>query len=89
VTGGVPFPPLSVSVDIEQDPWSDIDLATVENAHLIRIGLLRHGTVEGKATVAMLVVTHDGRKIIVQTSWLLFNTAARALAAGPVGSEEV
>lgn len=77
---------LQITPDIEHAPWSDVD--PTYSGELERIGLLRNGTAEGRATVGLVVRLTDGRHVIVQTTWRLLHNAVRALAAGPVGSEE-
>jgi len=60
----------------------------VAQGELTDIGLLRHGTTSGKATVSMLVTLPDGSQVFAQTTWALFHTAAVALAASPIAVEE-
>lgn len=77
---------LSVTPDIDRAPWTDIDPAY--SGQLERIGLLRNGTTQGRATVGLVVQLADGRHVVAETTWRLLHNAVRALAAGPVGSEE-
>jgi hypothetical protein len=56
---------------------------------LTNIGLLRHGTVHGNASVSMLVTLDDGRQVFAETTWALLHNAVRALAKSPIASEEV
>lgn len=79
--------PLSVTPDVARAPWTDIP-QTAPQGRLERIGLLRNGTVEGRATVGLVVRLPDGTAVVAETTWRLFNAAARALAASPVASEE-
>jgi len=85
--------PLSVIPDIDQAgglPHVERDKLITETSAAVRsIGLLRHGTSEGRASVGLLIELPDGRQVIAETSWRLLSTAVRAMAAGPVGSEEV
>lgn len=90
--------PLSITPDIDAAPWTELmagldpelnPARTEDAAQLTHIGLLRHGTSEGRAVAAMVVRLPDGRDVIVQTTWRLLQGAVRAMAAGPVGSEEV
>lgn len=83
----IPMTPLSVTPDVEQAPWSDLD-PKMPHGRLERVGLLRHGTVNGKASVAVVILLDDGTRVVAETTWALFNAAARALAASPVASEE-
>jgi hypothetical protein len=79
--------PLTITPDIDQAPWTDVEPAST--GELARIGLLRNGTTEGRASVGLLVQLPDGQQVVAQTTWRLFNAAARALAASPIASEEV
>lgn len=87
--------PLSITPDIDAAPWSDLSPELMplnidgEPATIRRVGLLRHGTTEGRAVVLVDLVLPDGTTVIAQTTWRLWLTATRALEAGPVGSEEV
>lgn len=79
--------PLSVIPDIERAPWSDLPVNVLQG-RLERLGLLRNGTQQGRATIAMVVRLPDGTPVVAETTWRLFNLAARALAASPIASEE-
>lgn len=81
--------PLDIRPDIAAHPWDDVDPKALAHGTLVRVGLLRHGTTEGRASVALMVKLDDGRTVIAETTWRLFHTAARALAASPVAAEEV
>jgi hypothetical protein len=80
--------PLTITPDIERAPWTDLDPEAVTEGTLERIGLLRNGTAQGRATVALVVKLDDGSHAVVETTWRLLRAAVRALSAGPVGSEE-
>lgn len=78
---------LSVHLDCEQDR---LDLAGLTASGMIKdIGLLRHGTENGKATVAITIELEDGSVVLGQTTWALLRTAYAALAASPIVAEEV
>lgn len=81
--------PLSIVMDLDANPWTDLQSADPEVGELTRIGLLRHGTTEGRATVGLVVTLPDGSNVLAQTTWRLLFTAVHAMAAGPVGREEV
>lgn len=83
--------PLSVTPDMDRAPWDDLDpLGTgVLHGTITRVGLLRNGTVRGRATVAVAIRLDDGRHVIAETTFALARTAAQALAASPVAAEEV
>lgn len=80
--------PLDVRTDMEQAPWVDVQPKNILHGRIERIGLLRHGTSHGRASIAILIRLDDGRAVIGETTWRLFDTAAKALAASPVAAEE-
>jgi hypothetical protein len=79
--------PLTVTPDIERAPWTDIP-QTAAQGRLERIGLLRNGTQQGRATVGLVIRLPDGTAVVAETTWRLFTVASRALAASPVAAEE-
>lgn len=81
------FTSLQIVPDIDtRGPWTD--LPDAETGTLERIGLLRNGTAEGRAAVALVIRLDDGRAVLAQTTWRLFTNAAQALAASAVAAEE-
>lgn len=78
---------LSIFPDAERRNSLDPKKPVVE-AELTGVGLLRHGTSEGKASVALFVTMPNGTQVLVQTTWAAFHTAAKALAASPIATEE-
>lgn len=80
--------PITITPDIERAPWTDLNEATTLQGTIERLGLLRNGTQQGRATVAMVVRLPDGTEAIAETTWRLFSLASRALAASPVAAEE-
>lgn len=85
----VPGTPLDVRLDMDRAPWTHIDPKAVAHGRVESVGLLRHGTAEGRASVALLIRLDDGRHVVAETTFRLAHTAARALAASPVVAEEV
>jgi hypothetical protein len=79
--------PLTIHADCEQNPLPTDNL--VADGMVTDIGLLRHGTTSGKASVGLIVTLADGRQVLGQTTWALLRTAVRALAATPIVAEEV
>lgn len=79
---------LSITPDIARDPWLDVDGPDLRHGMAERVGLLRNGTADGNASVAILVRLDDGTPVLAQTTWRLFNAAARALAASLAVQEE-
>jgi len=82
------FTPLDISTNLDASPWNDLPPDQIIHGQLTRIGLLPDGTVNGRATVALAALTDDGKTVIVETTWALFNTAAQAFAASPVARNE-
>ncbi len=87
------FVSLDIRPDLDQSPWTDLDAATATDARLVGVGLLPNGTTAGRAVAVLRVeVPIPGESVpltlLVQTTWRLFTTAARALAASPVIAEE-
>lgn len=84
--------PLTVTPDVDNNPWLDLrgKVANPDGTPIVieRIGLLRHGTKEGRATVAVVIRMPDGRALIAEQTWRNFKVAFAALAAGPAASEE-
>lgn len=73
--------------DAEVKNGLDPDKPVVE-AEFNGIGLLRHGTSEGKASVALFLKLPDGQQVLAQTTWGAFHTVAKALAVSPIAVEE-
>lgn len=71
-------PPLPVFPGV-----ADYDVGEIEE-----IVFKRNMTTEGRAGIGIVVVLSDGRTVVGQTTYRLFNTAARAIAASPAASEE-
>lgn len=81
--------PLHITMDAEVNPLGiDVD-KLVGQGMLTHIGLLRHGTDGGQASLAMIITLQDGTQVLAETTWKLFKTAYMALAASPVVAEEV
>jgi hypothetical protein len=81
---------LRVLTDAERNPGDLFDPARpYQEGAVTAIGLMRHGTSEGNAAVLITVTLPDGSQAVGQTTWRLFNNAARALAVSPIASEEV
>lgn len=86
--------PLTVTLDLEQTPWTDLSHREQANGpnqvvNLERIGLLRNGTIEGRATVELLAtLPNDGRLLVVTTSLRNFRFAAAAILASPIAQAE-
>lgn len=96
------FTDLTLTPDIDAAPWRDLKETMdpgqrkmwdagneVAMAVVTRVGLMRHGTGKGRATVAIVVRLPDGRTVVAETTLRLARTAALALAQSPVYQEEV
>lgn len=79
--------PLNVHLDAGEDLGLDPSKPVVEGT-IRDIGLMRNGTVKGRAVVFLVVELPDGTQVAAQTTWRLLDTATRALAASPIAQEE-
>lgn len=65
---------LTVTPDIEAAPWSDLSHEMLKHnkggksAEIERIGLLRHGTQQGNATVELLIRLPNGEVVVAETT---------------------
>lgn len=89
MSAGQGFTPLSIITDVDQGFPFDRDNVLSGEAHLGAVGILRNATTEGRAGIVIRVDLPDGTQVLAQTTWRLFSAAARALAASPIGSQEV
>lgn len=80
---------LRIFTDVEQGGFPLDHQKCIAEGELTAVGLLRHGTTQGNATVSMVITLTDGSQVFAQTTWRLFHTAARALAVSPIAAEEV
>jgi hypothetical protein len=81
--------PLSIALDLDRSPWTDLQSADPKVGTLSRVGLLRNGTANGKASVALVITMPDGSTVFAQTTWALLRTAFAAMSACPLIAEEV
>lgn len=68
--------PLSIKLDADGAYPEAKELGNVTS-----VGLLHHGTVSGKGSVVVEIVTPDGSKVYGQTTLALFHMAAAAMKA--------
>ena len=80
--------PLIISLDAEQQPLN-FGTGLSGRGLISSIGLLRHGTTGGKATVGIIIQLPDGSTVLGETTWALLRTAYGALNASPIVAEEV
>lgn len=76
--------PLSVTMNCEIDPWTDLKRDAIVPGDVERIGLMPDGTASGRPAVILLVRLPDGTPVVAQTTWALLRSAVRALNASPV-----
>lgn len=86
--------PLDVTLDLDRRPWHDL----AERAHpmhadgttakIVRVGLLRNGTDEGRACVELAIELPPGEIIFAETTLRLARMAATLVAASPLFAEE-
>jgi len=85
-----------VTPNLEIDPWHDLDPTTFlgydptvgQSARITRVGMVPNGTTQGRATVALVITLPDGRTVLAETTWRLFQGIALALASTPVALME-
>lgn len=79
---------LMVTPNLDLDPWTDLLDAAVRPGHLTRVGMLPDRINNNRAVVALAIELEDGQVVVGYTTWALFATVARALAACPVAQME-
>jgi hypothetical protein len=80
---------LAVITDLEQQPSIDWSRPVIDGCRISHIGLIRHGTAAGNASVALIIQLPDGSQVWAETTWRLLHAAVKALAATPIAAEEV
>jgi hypothetical protein len=81
---------LSLNLDIERNPWKDLQEDPDLGVGVVeRLGLLRNGMQSGAASVAVVVALPDGSHVIGETSWAALRTAFAGMSASPVVAEEI
>ncbi len=83
--------PLSVRPNLMVAPFEPDELGPLEDllqAKLDIVGLMPNNTNDGRATVAMVATTTDGRKVLIETTWRCMRSAYRALDVSPLGEAE-
>lgn len=76
--------PLTITLNLDLDPWHDLAEHRPAHGVIERIGLLPNGTAKGRPTIALLIRLDDGRTIDAETTWALLRAAMTALNASPV-----
>lgn len=80
--------PLNITLNLDIDPWTDLQEAEVPFGNVVRIGVLPNGTQQGRATVALVIELEDGTLVGAQTTLRLFHMAAAAVLASPTAQME-
>jgi hypothetical protein len=76
--------PLFITVDLVRTPWRDVSPDIFTECQLSRIGLVPW-TVEDTTPEVVMLAYPDGRPTKITTSYRLFASAARVLAATASG----
>jgi hypothetical protein len=79
---------IHISLDAEAYPMGIDRQRLAAQGVVTDIGLLRHGTDGGAASVALVITLPSGKQVLAETTWKLFKTAYLALEASPVIAEE-
>ena len=80
--------------DIADDPWTHLTPGNLPyntggmSATLLGIGIIRAGTINGKASVAFDIQLPDGTHVFTETTLKLFRQVALAALATPIAIEE-
>lgn len=85
-SNGMRMTSIDIRPNLDTAPLEDVLTSPAQALHgtVTLLGLLPNGTSGGKASVAMVITLDDGKQVIAETTWRVFNSAARALAASPV-----
>jgi hypothetical protein len=80
--------PLSITPNLDRNPWADITNEVTGEGSIERIGLLPNATNNGRPSLAVVIRLPDGRAVIAETTWALMRNAVRALDASPVAEAD-
>jgi hypothetical protein len=79
---------LSITMNLDEAPWRDLDGTPDEDCGIIeRIGLLPNGTTEGKAIAAVVIRFADGTHAVGQVKWGMLKAAVHSFEISPVTEE--
>jgi hypothetical protein len=78
---------LSITMNLDAEPWSDLSELHVEDGVVERIGLLPDGMASGKPVCAMVVRLSNSEVVIAQVSWQMLKTAVHAFEVSPIVAE--
>lgn len=82
------YTPLDLRLNLDNAPWDHAAGKVVGELTIESIGLMPEATAAGRAGVCFLLKANDGTYLVAQTTLRLFNAAARAIVASPIGSED-
>jgi hypothetical protein len=74
------FTPLQITLDGD-DAWPELRDAEFGSGLATHVAVLPDGTDAGKPSVAIRGKLEDGTEVVLQTTWNLLYTAARAIEA--------
>ena len=74
------FTPLEINLDGD-GAWPELAEIGFEGGRATHVAVLKDGTQRGKPSVAIRGKLKDGSEVVLETTWNLFYTAARAIEA--------
>lgn len=79
---------IDVRADMDESPWDHLRGGDYTEGVVTHAGLLRNGTVEGRAVLAMLVRLRAGGQVVVQIPLALARSAAAFLSGTEIAVED-
>ena len=77
--------PLTVTVNIDDSPWTDIDRGNPRGGQIARVAGIPNGTDRGLPAVAVAIQLADGSWVTGMTTLRLLDMAVRGIKAGLIG----
>jgi hypothetical protein len=74
------FTPLRIDLNGD-DAWPELRNKEFSSGMATHVAVLPNGTAGGKPSIAIRGKLDDGSEVVLQTTWNLFYTAARAIEA--------
>lgn len=81
------FTPLSISLDGD-GAWPDLQEKPFGSGMATHVAVLPNGTSSGKPSISIRGKLDDGTEVVLQTTWNLLYTAARAIEARYGGARD-
>lgn len=75
------YTPLTVVLDLDENPWVELQDTEFRYGMATHVGVLPDGTNTGKPSIAIRGLLEDGTEVVLQTTWNLLYTTARAIEA--------